>query len=188
MISALLKTGKTPNAIGAFEIDVTVSEVHNRSASVTSNPVESGASISDHVINDPKTVTLSGVVSNTPLALFGIGSDESRSQSAFDALEELYDSREPFDLQTGFKLYQNCVFTNLTMPKTRAGELRFTASFRQVTVVDTELALIPIDAVSAADVQFSSERDAGRQTATTADESKSASVLKSLADGIGSFF
>jgi hypothetical protein len=177
MISALLRKRKQPNKIGAFEIDVTVSESHGRSAQATGNPIEGGSIINDHVINDPKTVTMTGVISNTPLRTFGIGSDDARVQDAFDALEEIFDSREPFDLQTGLKLYRDCVFTSLTMPKTRAGELRFSASFQELTIVRTELATIPADALSPNDAAFSSERDAGRQQGIEPNEAQASSLL-----------
>jgi hypothetical protein len=184
MTSTLIRNRSQRNAIGAFEIDVTVSESHSRSAQVTSNPVEGGSTINDHVINEPKTVTLSGLITNTPLAVDGEGSDDFRAQDAFDALEEIYDSREPFDLQTGFKLYRDCVFTDLTMPKTRAGELRFSGTFQQLNIVDTEIAQIPADALLPADISAASERDAGRQQGQTPQEAQRQSILRGIAGGL----
>lgn len=186
-LSAILRLGKNQkNTIGAFEIDVTVSEVHNRASQITSNPIENGVTVSDHIINDPKTVNLTGVISNTPLALFGLGSDDARVQDAFDALEEIYDSRLPFDLQTGFKLYRNCFFTSLTMPKVRAGELRFTATLQEINIVETQITQIPSSQLDAADAALSSQNDAGRQQGQAVTENQQKSILAGVGDGLRS--
>lgn len=183
MASLFFKDKRNKNQIGTFEIDVTVEENHSMTSQVTDNPVEGGSTINDHIINDPKQITLTGVVSNTPIAIFGIGSSESRTQDAFEALEELRDSRITFDLLTGFKLYRNCAFTDLQMPKVRAGVLRFSAAFKQLTIVRTELATIPADAVE--DPELASGTDAGRQQTTAASDAQDEQARSILARAIG---
>ena len=55
--------------IGTIWIDVAISEKHSLAADVTEHPVEEGASITDHVRPQPRTVELEGLVTNHPLEL-----------------------------------------------------------------------------------------------------------------------
>lgn len=48
--------------IGDFKLDATTAEGHSAELAITDNPIESGATISDHAVLKPKTVTISGVV------------------------------------------------------------------------------------------------------------------------------
>lgn len=182
MASLFFKDKRNKNRIGAFEIDVTVEENHSMTSQITDNPVEGGSIINDHIINDPKQVTLTGVVSNTPIAIFGLGSSDNRTQDAFEALEQLRDSRTTFDLLTGFKLYENCAFIDLQMPKVRAGVLRFSATFKQLSIVRTQLATIPAETVSPDDPTAASLQDAGRQqtAAASAEQNRAASILSEI--------
>lgn len=50
-------------------IDATVSEQHQLDSEVTDHPVEKGVNLSDHVRALPDTLTLNGVISNTPIFL-----------------------------------------------------------------------------------------------------------------------
>lgn len=52
----------------SITFDATPEQVHDSDADVTEDPVESGAPISDHVKPLPRKVSLSIVVSNTPIA------------------------------------------------------------------------------------------------------------------------
>ncbi len=48
-------------------LDVSVREAHGLSADVTEHPVESGADVADHIRPKQRTVTIEGVISNTPI-------------------------------------------------------------------------------------------------------------------------
>lgn len=50
-----------------LQFDACINEQHGREAQVTTNPVEDGAVISDHIIVQPLGLSLTGVVSDTPL-------------------------------------------------------------------------------------------------------------------------
>jgi|SRR6185503_3872212 len=58
-------TGQTYN----IALDATTSERHASPATITDHPVESGANTSDHIRPEPETLSLQGVVSNTPILL-----------------------------------------------------------------------------------------------------------------------
>ena len=108
---------RTKREFAGISLDAVLTESFSSPITVTKNPVEFGANIADHAIIQPKKYTLTGVVSNTPLSLTGAvgqiidnisglfgdssGSNLSRSQSAYEALQAIKDEREPIEVQTG---------------------------------------------------------------------------------------
>ena len=50
-----------------LQFDACINEQHGREAQVTTNPIEDGGVISDHIIVQPLGLSLTGVVSDTPL-------------------------------------------------------------------------------------------------------------------------
>lgn len=49
-------------SIGLFRLDVTTSEVHESTLTITENPVESGANIAEHAFLNPREITISGTM------------------------------------------------------------------------------------------------------------------------------
>jgi len=56
-------------SVVAFEIDATVSMVHERSASPTKSPIESGNLITDHVVLENNRLVIEGVVTDNPFTI-----------------------------------------------------------------------------------------------------------------------
>lgn len=50
-------------------LDASVSETHVSTSKATRNPIEDGSDITDHVILDPDSLSIEGIVSDTPLSL-----------------------------------------------------------------------------------------------------------------------
>lgn len=187
----VLFPGKVQNSIGAISIDATIEETHERSTEVTDHPVEGGSFIQDHIINAPRRLTMVCMVTDTPLNR----EPGLHAQAAFNALEELRDARQLFTVVSGFKVYENMAFESLTMPKTREGALRFTATMKQITLTTGQV--VPIESVPRTDPKLSSnnvnnpDRNAngtnvGRQSPRPASETqttKTRSVLSSILGG-----
>ena len=72
--------------VGGVVIDGLLEESHIRKTSVTKYPVENGSVISDHILNEPESVTIVGCVTNTPLLYTTI--------NAAIAGEDLFGDRE----------------------------------------------------------------------------------------------
>lgn len=66
-MSAVLHWVDEGGATVALEIDVTPTEGYESSAETTEHPVETGSAIADHVKPGNDTLTLEGVISNTPV-------------------------------------------------------------------------------------------------------------------------
>ena len=66
-----------------FHIDVTMTENHSFEAEATENPVEEGVVISDHIDLKPESFTITGVISDTPLAFGASVQGASTAAGAF---------------------------------------------------------------------------------------------------------
>lgn len=137
--------------IDGYPIDVAVTEEHSFENEVTDHPVEKGSSIADHVRPKPNTVTVEGLVSDTPLSdvsqfrtAFSDGSIPSRE--AFARLDDLRTSRQIVTVTTSLRDYDNMVVQSISVPRdAKTGNaLRFKAIFKQIRVVDTERATVRI--------------------------------------------
>jgi hypothetical protein len=124
---------------------------HSLQATATRNPVEQGSDITDHVILEPATLTVDGVITDSPIEFFssitfGLGAtlanitgQTSRSKQNFDLLQQLYIKRIPFSVNTRLKYYPNMIITSLDVPQdAESGQsINFTIQFQQITIVDT---------------------------------------------------
>lgn len=103
------------SSVGIVTFDTMVSEEHKFSSRVTYFPVENGTIVTDHIINQPDVVILSGLVTDTPLNIFATF---NRSVAAFNALIQLHRNRQVVDVVTGIKIYRGMAITSLDVPRT----------------------------------------------------------------------
>ena len=170
-------------SMGGLVFDAVFEETHESELEVTDNPVETGVVVSDHVFMKPLKVTLSAGVSDTPLKYWqsagGTGqdawtkqdgddpfaSDSGRVRRAYELLTELQALAEPFDVQTGLKLYSNMVCTSIrtSQDKETAGALLFTATLREVIIVYTQVVSYPPRKAGATKRQAGAKKDKGEQ-------------------------
>lgn len=140
------------NEFGNIELDATLDETHEWQADVTTNPVEVGAEVADHIIEVPDRLTLRGFVSDSPLngilgnvvALIN-GISENRSQAVFDLLHQLIKEKQPMTVATRMRTYTDMVLTNVSVPRSRATGLaiEFVAEFTHIRLVSTQTVDVP---------------------------------------------
>ena len=94
-----------------FTFDAVLSVEHKSSVTVTQHPVQYGASITDHAINDPDEVMLS--IGMTDVAT-GVGSNHS--VNAFTQFKAIKEARKPVTLVTRLYRYENMLITSLSAP------------------------------------------------------------------------
>jgi hypothetical protein len=163
-----------PNQIGELDIDVTETEEHQFESEVTSYPVEDGTSRSDHIIQSPLRIGLTGIVSDTPMGILNFSgilsrlSGIPRSISAFQYFEELWLEREVFDVITPYKIYFDMVIESFNAPRdARTGKaLKFSVEcveYRSQTLDSLEIPALRITATERA--RMNGAKDAGRQQA-----------------------
>lgn len=158
-------------SMGGLTFDAVFEETHESTLEVTDNPVETGVVVSDHAYMKPSRITLSAGVSDTPLVVSTtdvFASDASRATRAFELLTELQARAEPFDVQTGLKLYKNMICTSVrtSQDKDTSGALVFTADIREVLIVYTQVVKYPPRKAGTTKRQAAAKKDKGEQQGT----------------------
>lgn len=134
------------NQFGNIELDLNLDEGHEWKAEATMNPVEEGAPITDHVIEQSDKLSLKGFISDTPLTITSANIDlENRTQPVFDLLRELIKAREPVTVYTKYWTYADMVITSISIPRTAGqGEaLEFSIEFVNIRKVATQMVDVP---------------------------------------------
>lgn len=151
--------------VGNIELDAVIDETHEWTAEATSNPVETGAPVTDHVIEHSDKLTLNCFITDTPLIasenLQGEqdGSEEQKTQQIFNLLNDLIKSRQPVTVYTRFKNYENMVLTsvNITRNSSTGEALEFKCDFLHIRKVETQTVDVPAGISAKAD----SKKDSG---------------------------
>lgn len=148
--------------INDYVIDCAVTEEHEYEADVTSYPVESGATITDNRRKRPATVTIEGVVSDTPIGPVATARQTEQaapgaelnflpSDEALSRLLAIHNSGEMVPVETSLRAYSNMLLTSLSIPRSaKTGKaLRFTARFVEVIIVANERTVVRVASLGA---------------------------------------
>lgn len=146
MALSLLFAKVNPGQIGELLLDATLQDNHSYDNEVTQFPIEDGADITDNIRRVPDRVTITGFVTNTPIAFlqflnFGLvrnegngklqgknlssGETKSRVQTSFETLLAIsgrsVDGKNPdpqiVEIVTGLRVYRNMVMESLEIPR-----------------------------------------------------------------------
>lgn len=123
-----------------FEYDVVSMEQHDFSASITSDPIENGSPVTSHIVANPDRLTISAVISNTPLD-FATRKDNPlgtrRAEKSFDILRAALKNGAEFTIVTTLQEYESMVLESLSVPRDagRANSVEFTATFQKIIKV-----------------------------------------------------
>ncbi len=131
-----------PRSIGGIIANVTIEETSIDRLAITDHPVEQGGVITDHSYKRPASVTIVAGWSNSS---FQAGGDVDYVTQIYDALLELQASRQPFDVVTGQRTYQNMLMENLykkTDEKTE-NALICICECREIQIVSTQTVVVP---------------------------------------------
>lgn len=157
--------------VGGFIFDATFSEQHKIELEVTDNPVERGAPVTDHARMKPNSVTIKAGVSDTPLALANddqFASDVGRTRRCYEILTSLLRAAEPITIQTGLATYTNMVCTSIDTEQNSgtSSAMFFTATFREVIIVNTEKVKYPTRKSGSTKHQGDKKKNRGEQQGT----------------------
>lgn len=158
-------------SIGDLVFDATFVEDHNSDLEVTDNPIETGALVSDHAFMKPLRLSITAGVSEVllPSGNPDFGNNTERPTTAYELLSELQKEREPFDVQTGLRVYENmmCINFSASQNKDSSGIFYFTAQLREVLIVNTETTTYPPRKAGATHQQASKVKNRGEQQGKT---------------------
>lgn len=121
----LLKQG---TEVAGVHISVKKGETHDMSATITDIPLENGETIRDHVVLNPKKITVNFESVNT---------DSESPQSTFDAFAKMIEDREILELVTEHKTYGNVVLSSFSASHQAPfkGALQGTLTFEEIDLV-----------------------------------------------------
>jgi hypothetical protein len=186
-LTSLFFPTKCPGVIGTVNIDCVFSENTTEDCEVTDYPIETGAYIQDNIYNRPLNFSLSGFLTDTPLGYIQTvesltnTTNQSLSQSAIDALETLKESRTPFTVITGVRIYEDMVFTNLSFSRdTNNGRsANIDCSFKKLLFASYQTVQVPASQVSSkvqnAATQYPSTQDNGHKQPSEVTNNQAAS-------------
>jgi hypothetical protein len=195
---------RTEKSIGGIQLDAVISEAHTNKVSLTSNPVELGAEITDHAVVQPKKLNIVAQVSDTPIGLaafgqivdsvtglFGTSTTENitRSNAAYNALIQLQEDREPVEIQTKLEFHDDMIITNVSVQqdKNTSRIVRMSIDLQQLIITESEIVQLTEEQLQAgsAKEQASPAEKSGRKEATEPSAPTDKSVLKTLIDWVG---
>lgn len=150
----------TLETVSYIPLDVRERSGMSLSSQVSDNPVEAGTTVADHVIKDPRRITLEGLVSDSPVGQtrqnVGLqGDDEqvspgSRAMSCYQAFNDAWEKSSPLTVINELGVFDDMMIENLEFPREqgRGGNaIWFELTLKQITVVESQSASLPPDIV-----------------------------------------
>ena len=131
--------------IGLIVPSVVISEKHDDSLEITEHPVEVGAAISDHAYRRPSEVVMQvgfagggSLLDLLDTTSFGLSAGLS-PREVYQNLLDLQNSRVPFDVVTGKRLYSNMLIRAIEVTTERSTEnvLSAVLTLREVIITST---------------------------------------------------
>ena len=167
----LLKIDATRAEEHSFKAKATQHEVED-GANISDHVINSGrvVTINGVISDDPITITaaavgnlagitgslfpgLGGAVATGAVAKLGselISNGTKPSKDAIDIFEGIYELKLPLMITTSIKTYTNMIMESLSIPRNsrNANSLEFSASFREIRIVESEVVEIPVSATT----------------------------------------
>lgn len=132
--------------IGSLTVQVVISEETNDTLSITKQPVQQGASITDHAYSEPTVLTMSILQQNSNI-ISGLLSTFSGGglQQIYQEFLNLQSNRQPFTVITPKRVYNNMLISVLRLNTDKRTEniLSLAVSMQQVIIVTVGTATIP---------------------------------------------
>jgi len=199
----------------AFVIDCAISTEIQRSAQVTAHPIEDGSQVHDHIVLEPRKLTLTGLISNYPIVA-GIGGQqkiffstipilgmnltkveydapadadyyfEDRAKTAYDLLNDIFLYRRLLTIVTDLEVFKNMACTEATFPRDAK-----TAEALRFSLAFTELRFVRAEYVDMAippkraSIDVKHSAAQPKDTGTKSPEAKESSILYDVNEATG---
>lgn len=166
--------------IGLVTLDASVEEIHRKTNVVTDHPVEEGVNIVDHIRHLPDEITISGVVTDTPLyilpSLFAPNpvdnraTTQDRAGQGYDELERIMNDGELVEVITTLRQYDSMHPTSFEVTRNAqtGNVIDFRMALRQVKTAVAEELSVP----DPADPSNGNTADNGKQPTSPANDSQ----------------
>jgi len=170
--------GKRAVKVAGFEIDATLREVEDFTNELPKFPLGDGYTLSDSIIHNPLVVSIDGVVTDSPVVIFGgfgedrastIFSEDTRKQKAFEFFRDLVQGDSLIEIESIFTQSKKMAvksFTPDTSPET--GEMMtFTLVLYEIDVAESST--VPLPASQTERAGDASTQNAGKSTTKAVD-------------------
>ena len=128
-----------PATIGTLQCDCIVEHVTNFDSQVTEHPIEGGFVIADHVIREAMRLSLTAIITPTPVSYFRImgGANPDKLSEAASYFEQVHLAGEPITIVLPSGIYENMVMTSCPLPRNVQDGFcyRLALEFKHVTIV-----------------------------------------------------
>ena len=136
-----------PATIGTLECDCVVDHVTTFSAKVTEHPIEGGFVIADHVAREAKTLSVTVIITPTPVSYFRVmgGANPDKMSEAAAYLEQVHMDGEPITIVLPDAIYNDMVMTSCPLPRNVQDGFcyKLALEFTHVTIVSQKTEEIP---------------------------------------------
>lgn len=135
-----------PATIGDLQVDCVVDHVTTFNSQVTEHPIENGFVIADHVARQAMTLSLTVIITPTPVSYFRqLGSNPDRLGEAIAYFEQLWLNGEPVTVTIPSGIYQDMVMTSCPLPRNVKDGFcyRVALEFKHVVIVSQKTEEIP---------------------------------------------
>lgn len=136
-----------PATIGTLQCDCVVDHVTSFNSNVTEHPIEGGFVISDHVARQAMKLSLTAIITPTPVSYFRVmgGSNPDRLSETASYLEQVHLKGEPITIVLPDAIYDNMVMTSCPLPRNVQDGFcyRLALEFTHVTIVSQKTEEIP---------------------------------------------
>lgn len=122
-------------AIQDLQIDIVSSETIELPSETTDNPIESGAEITDHIINRPILLRMVCQIGGSNLTNW-----TDRKIEGYEALKRLRDDKQPVTVVSGLETFTNMLINNISIDRNlqNATVLQFQIEFKQAKIVSSQ--------------------------------------------------
>lgn len=135
-----------PATIGDLQVDCVVDHVTTFNSQVTEHPIENGFVIADHVARQAMTLSLTVIITPTPVSYFRqLGANPDRLGEAIAYFEQLWLNGEPITVTIPSGIYQDMVMTSCPLPRNVQDGFcyRVALEFKHVVIVSQKTEEIP---------------------------------------------
>ena len=147
--------------------DVSTAQNHVFEFQATMNPVQSGATITDHVRQLPVTLSIDGLLVDTPLGFPPTPIQLSRASKNFTKLLEFARQRQPVLVATSLQIYESMLITRVTVSRDvdSGSSIPVQIDFREIQIAQ-QLVGLPAVAESAGAAGAIPPTNSGQSTPT----------------------
>lgn len=165
--------------IGLIVPSVVISEKHSDTLEITEHPVEVGAAISDHAYRRPSEVVMQvgfagggSLLDLLDTTSFGLSAGLS-PREVYQNLLDLQNSRVPFDVVTGKRLYSNMLIRamEVTTDSSTENVLSAVLTLREVIITSTTTSQVAAKADMKEGANTSAVQNSGVKTPVQKNES-----------------